>query len=162
PLTVTGAARRRAALPVAGTLLTAAALTAARRPDRLLAAFADATGSDPAVRADPANRALAEETARRFRATPVAVLARSAARALRADPLALAARPAQPTLVLVGEEDRVGPPDEAAAVARALPHGRLLVLPRCGHFPFVERPLDTLDALVRHLRGAPPPSTIPL
>jgi proline iminopeptidase len=44
-----------------------------------------------------------------------------------------------PTLVLHGEHDLV-PVEAAARVADAMPHGRLEVLPGCGHFAYLESP----------------------
>jgi pimeloyl-ACP methyl ester carboxylesterase len=54
-----------------------------------------------------------------------------------------------PTLVIVGEEDRVTPPAAAVELAGALPDGRLAVIPDAGHLPMLERPQDTND----HLRA---------
>jgi pimeloyl-ACP methyl ester carboxylesterase len=54
-----------------------------------------------------------------------------------------------PTLVIVGEEDRVTPPAAAVELAGALPDGRLAVIPDAGHLPMLERPQDVND----HLRA---------
>jgi pimeloyl-ACP methyl ester carboxylesterase len=43
-----------------------------------------------------------------------------------------------PALVLVGEHDRMTPPSAAVALAGELPHGRLEVIERAGHFPMME------------------------
>ena len=51
-----------------------------------------------------------------------------------------------PTLVLHGENDFV-PVDLAAHVAQAIPGARLAVLPRCGHFAYLEAP----DAVAQHV-----------
>lgn len=53
----------------------------------------------------------------------------------------------QPTLVVVGQEDRIVDPDESISAARMLPRGRLVVLPRCGHAPQIER-ASTINRLV--------------
>lgn len=47
---------------------------------------------------------------------------------------------AVPTLVVWGLFDLVVPVSHALAAVRRLPHGRLSVLPDCGHLPQVERP----------------------
>jgi proline iminopeptidase len=51
-----------------------------------------------------------------------------------------------PTLVLHGEDDFV-PVEVAARVAAAIPAARLVLLPRCGHFPYLERPDEVKQAL---------------
>ncbi|QCU78129.1 alpha/beta fold hydrolase [Citricoccus sp. SGAir0253] len=45
-----------------------------------------------------------------------------------------------PALVLWGAQDMVLPLAHGRAAAEALPHGRLVVVPRCGHVPHLERP----------------------
>lgn len=45
-----------------------------------------------------------------------------------------------PTLVVTGEHDIAARPDDARALAAALPAGRLEVLEGCGHFAMAERP----------------------
>ncbi|MDG3006383.1 alpha/beta fold hydrolase [Paludisphaera mucosa] len=50
-----------------------------------------------------------------------------------------------PTLVAVGEEDVISPPDEAKAIAEALPDGRLAVIPLAGHLSPYENP-EAFDA----------------
>ncbi|MGW4113768.1 alpha/beta fold hydrolase [Actinosynnema sp. NPDC004786] len=60
-----------------------------------------------------------------------------AARAASYDVLAAFDRPA---VVLVGEEDELVSPDDARAVAAALPRGRLEVVPAAGHLLPVEAP----------------------
>jgi 2-hydroxy-6-oxonona-2,4-dienedioate hydrolase len=53
----------------------------------------------------------------------------------------------QPTLLVVGENDRiVSPADSMAAVSR-LPNGRLVVLRNCGHAPQIEA-FETINELV--------------
>lgn len=45
-----------------------------------------------------------------------------------------------PTLVVAGEDDRIVPLAEAAALASAIPDGRLRTIPQAGHLPPLERP----------------------
>jgi proline iminopeptidase len=44
-----------------------------------------------------------------------------------------------PTLVLHGQEDLV-PPDAARQIAAAIPGSRLVMVPACGHFAYLEQP----------------------
>ncbi len=53
----------------------------------------------------------------------------------------------QPTLLVVGQEDRIVDPQQAVEAAALLPRGRLVMLPRCGHAPQIEA-ADTVNRLV--------------
>jgi 3-oxoadipate enol-lactonase len=44
-----------------------------------------------------------------------------------------------PTLVIVGEEDRVTPPDLSAELVKLIPHARLQAIPAAGHLGNIER-----------------------
>jgi 3-oxoadipate enol-lactonase len=57
-----------------------------------------------------------------------------------------------PTLILVGEEDELTPPDVARAMADRIPGARLVTVPGSGHLPPVERPVETTRALLEYLR----------
>ena len=63
-------------------------------------------------------------------------------------------RLAAPTLVLHGEVDFV-PAEVAARVAEAIPAARLAVVPRCGHFAYLEAPA-AVEEHVRALFAAEP------
>jgi pimeloyl-ACP methyl ester carboxylesterase len=54
---------------------------------------------------------------------------------------------AQPTLVVVGEEDRIVDPRQAIEAAGRLRNGRVQVLARCGHAPQMEQP-EVVNPLV--------------
>ena len=60
--------------------------------------------------------------------------------AARADSRAMLPGISVPTLVLVGEEDVLTPPDEARAMASAIPGARLELVPRAGHLANFENP----------------------
>jgi pimeloyl-ACP methyl ester carboxylesterase len=60
----------------------------------------------------------------------------------------------QPTLLVVGREDRIVDPEQAVAAARLLPRGKLVVLPRCGHAPQIEAP-GTINRLVTEFLTEP-------
>jgi 3-oxoadipate enol-lactonase len=53
-----------------------------------------------------------------------------------------------PTLVLVGEADALTPPDQARAMAQAIPGARLEVIAGAGHFSPIERP-EQVAKLIR-------------
>jgi pimeloyl-ACP methyl ester carboxylesterase len=57
-----------------------------------------------------------------------------------------------PTLVLVGTEDVLTPPGEAATMAAAIPRARLDVIPGAGHLANLERP-DAVNAALRAFLG---------
>jgi len=58
-----------------------------------------------------------------------------------------------PTLVLVGEDDVITPPEEARAMAGALPDARLEVIPDAGHLAPLENPAATNRAILDFLGG---------
>jgi pimeloyl-ACP methyl ester carboxylesterase len=56
---------------------------------------------------------------------------------------------AQPALLLWGREDRVTPLSVGERLLRDLPSAKLVVYPRCGHFPMIEASsASTKDLLV--------------
>lgn len=58
-----------------------------------------------------------------------------------------------PTLVVVGREDTLTPPDRAWEMATAIPDARFEVVERCGHLPPLEQP-EVMTGLLRDwLRG---------
>lgn len=62
------------------------------------------------------------------------------AMAARPDSTETVARIAVPTLLIVGEEDALSPPDEAERMATAIPGARLVRIPAAGHLSAVEAP----------------------
>ncbi len=58
----------------------------------------------------------------------------------RPDSTDTAAEISAPALVVAGEEDAIVPLADAAALATALPRGRLRAIPGAGHLPPLERP----------------------
>jgi 3-oxoadipate enol-lactonase len=61
-----------------------------------------------------------------------------------------------PTLVLVGAEDALTPPAEAATMAAAIPRARLDVIPQAGHLANLENPAAVNAALRAFLARAAP------
>ena len=66
-----------------------------------------------------------------------------------------------PTLVVCGDRDRIEPPETALEIARSLPHGECLVLPRAGHFVTRDRPVEFQAALDAFLERSLSPARSP-
>jgi pimeloyl-ACP methyl ester carboxylesterase len=156
PLVATGRARRVAVLPVVGGWLAAWSIRRSNR-DRgsVFRAFTSAAAHPERMSGSAAAAAAAHEATDRFIASSPVALGYSVHHALRTRSPRLAAAVTQPSLVLVGDQDRVGKPEDAAALAAAFPHGRMVVLPDCGHYPFLESPDAVRDEVVTHLRTGP-------
>jgi pimeloyl-ACP methyl ester carboxylesterase len=60
----------------------------------------------------------------------------------------------QPTLLVVGSEDRIVDPQQTAAAALLLPRGQLKILPGCGHAPQIEKAGIINQLVVDFLSGA--------
>jgi pimeloyl-ACP methyl ester carboxylesterase len=56
-----------------------------------------------------------------------------------------------PTLVAVGADDTLTPPDRAAEIAAAIPGAKLSVVPDCGHLATLEQPAALARALFEFL-----------
>ncbi|HJR69459.1 MAG TPA: alpha/beta fold hydrolase [Gammaproteobacteria bacterium] len=61
-----------------------------------------------------------------------------------------------PTLVVVGAEDVLTPPDRAAEIAAGIPHARQVVVPDCGHLSTLEQPQAINRALTELLERVEP------
>lgn len=57
-----------------------------------------------------------------------------------------------PTLVVVGESDRLSPPELSREMADAIKGAKLVTLADCGHLPTLERPEHTSRLLIDFLR----------
>ncbi|MGV3633035.1 MAG: alpha/beta fold hydrolase [Pseudorhodoplanes sp.] len=57
-----------------------------------------------------------------------------------------------PTLVLVGDGDRLTPPDLSEEMASLIPGSTLVVVPQCGHLSTLEQPEAVTQALVDWLK----------
>jgi len=58
-----------------------------------------------------------------------------------------------PTLVLVGAQDQLTPPDRAAEMAEAIGSAKLVTVEHCGHLSTIEQPEAVSSALRSWLRG---------
>ncbi|MGE0667002.1 MAG: alpha/beta fold hydrolase [Sphingomonadales bacterium] len=143
-----------------------------------LALFDTGAGPDSERRADQRRRLIATLEVGRFRGvtrhilpqlvhashvegpvgeTVMAMARRVGADAYRRQQQAILSRPDSrplletinvPTLVAVGDDDRVTPPDTARDISRGIAGSELHVLRDCGHLPALERP-DETSALLR-------------
>jgi pimeloyl-ACP methyl ester carboxylesterase len=60
-----------------------------------------------------------------------------------------------PTLVLVGSDDEIAPPDAARAMSQLIPEAQFHVVPTAGHISPLEQPLATSRLLSDFLRALP-------
>lgn len=58
-----------------------------------------------------------------------------------------------PTLVLVGDQDPLTPPDHSREIASAVRGAELRVVPDCGHLSPIEQPGEVCEALERWIRA---------
>lgn len=87
------------------------------------------------------------------RPEPRAVAETLRALAERPDSRPLLPRIAVPTLVLVGEEDTLTPPDSARVITQGIPGARLTVLPRAGHLSSLESTREFNQEMIGFLEG---------
>ncbi|KAA9162101.1 alpha/beta fold hydrolase [Amycolatopsis acidicola] len=80
---------------------------------------------------------------------PAGVAWAARAMAVRPDSLDVLAKADVPALVVVGEQDKLTPPEQAKAMAEALPGAELAVLPGVGHLTPLEDPDGVSDAILR-------------
>lgn len=89
----------------------------------------------------PARRTVEEELRRMILSTsPETIIAALAALAARPDMRSAMAAVRVPTLLVVGEEDVITPPEAMRTILDVMPHAELLVVPGCGHMTPMERP----------------------
>jgi pimeloyl-ACP methyl ester carboxylesterase len=100
-------------------------------------------GSDPVILDLCLNMALS--------LGPEAFASQSRALASRPDQCTTLAAFKGPTLVLMGEHDRLCPRDRHDLMHRLMPQSRLVVIEGAGHLPTLEKPVETTAALVRWL-----------
>ena len=98
---------------------------------------------------------VAERVRALMAATPVAGLvgALSAMRDRAGSESLLPTLAGIPTLVMVGAADILTPPEQARAMAEAIPGAQLAIVPGAGHLPPVEQPAATTENLREFLRS---------
>jgi pimeloyl-ACP methyl ester carboxylesterase len=101
--------------------------------------------SDAALRATVG--AMAEETG------PEVFIRQQQAIMGRPDSLRMLGGIGVPTLVLVGEDDQITPPEHAREMAEAIPAAQLEIIPGCGHLSTLEAPEKCTRLLQRWLAG---------
>jgi len=87
-------------------------------------------------------------------ATPQGIAAASRGMAQRADSTDLLAAITCPTLVLVGEQDVLTPPNVAQDYASNIPNAQFVVIPNAGHLSNLEQQEAFLQALSGFLRAS--------
>ena len=114
------------------------------------------------ARSAPAeNPALVERVRAMMAATEVAgILGALQAMRDRPDSTALLSKlEGIPTLVVVGADDQITPPETAKAMAEAIPGAQLAVLPGAGHLTPLERPQEVTRLIAEFLGTLAPPSS---
>src|SRR5437764_2956996 len=87
-------------------------------------------------------------------ATPQGIAAASRGMAQRADSTDLLAAITCPTLVIVGEQDVLTPPNVVQDYASNIPNAQFVVIPNAGHLSNLEQPEAFLQALSGFLRAS--------
>ena len=108
-------------------------------------AFAPSTFRD-----NPAVTEMARETV--LATSPVGIAAALHGLAQRPDMTGFLPSIRVPTLVVVGEQDVISPPDEMREMAVRIPGSEFVVIPRSGHLPPVENPVAFNEAVEKFLR----------
>jgi pimeloyl-ACP methyl ester carboxylesterase len=85
-------------------------------------------------------------------ATPQGIAAASLGMAQRADSTDLLAEIICPTLVVVGEQDALTPPNAPQDYAARIPNAQFVVIPRAGHLSNLEQPEAFLQAIRNFLQ----------
>lgn len=87
--------------------------------------------------------------------SPAAIAAAQRGMAARPDMTSFLPTIRVPTLILVGAEDAISPPQEMQAVAAAIPNAEFVEIPDSGHMTTVENPRAVNAVLLRFLDALP-------
>jgi 3-oxoadipate enol-lactonase len=132
------------------TRLKMAALTLAKGPEAALEAMM------PKLLAatTPTTRPEVPERLRRviLKTSPVGIAAGLSGMAARPDSTAILPLIDVPTLILVGEEDRITPVADSQKMAEAIPGAKLVIIPQAGHMSPMENP-EAVNAAIREFLG---------
>ena len=83
------------------------------------------------------------------RTSPAAIAAAQRGMAARPDMTSLLPTINVPTLVVVGAEDAISPPQEMQAIAAAIPNAEFVEIPDAGHMTTMENPTAVNEAFTR-------------
>jgi pimeloyl-ACP methyl ester carboxylesterase len=106
--------------------------------------FGKTTFQQHADRIEPVRRIMEQ-------CSPVGIAGALRGMAVRPDRRPTLGTIAVPTLVLVGEEDVITPPEEAKTLAEAIPRARLEVVPQAGHLAPYENSAAANGAILQFL-----------
>lgn len=99
----------------------------------------------------PARQAVVEETRQAvLRTSPEGIAASSLGMSVRPDVSDDLSLIDVPTLLIVGEEDRISTVDEMRGIADAIPNAELAIIPDAGHMSPLENP-DSVNTAIRKL-----------
>jgi pimeloyl-ACP methyl ester carboxylesterase len=95
------------------------------------------------------------ETVRRTVAgtSPGAIAAAQRGMAARPDMTSFLPTISVPTLILVGAEDGLSPPQEMRTIAAAIPNAEFIEIPDAGHMTTMENPAAVNETIVRFVEG---------
>ena len=108
-----------------------------------------------AARKSPRRSEVEAGLRRTILATPVStIVAALSALGARPDMVEPMRRVAAPTLLVVGAEDTITPPECLERAEEVFPNARLLIMPQCGHMAPLEEPATFNAAVLEFLREA--------
>lgn len=113
----------------------------------------------PRLLAEAADEAVAAEVQRQMAGVRVAGYAGAAAMMAQSDTGPVLQTIQAPTLVLVGDEDRVTGVEESRLLARQIPDAHFGLVARAGHAAVQEQPAAVADAMVAFLERLPASET---
>jgi pimeloyl-ACP methyl ester carboxylesterase len=90
------------------------------------------------------------------RTSPDAIAAAQRGMAARPDVTGRLPKINVPTLIIVGAEDAISPPQEMRAIADAIPDAQFVEIPNAGHMTTMENPEAVNAALLSFMRGISP------
>jgi pimeloyl-ACP methyl ester carboxylesterase len=110
-------------------------------------------GKSDAARKSPRRGEIDASLRRTIMATPIStIVAALSALGARPDMVEPMRRVAVPTLLVVGAEDTITPPECLERAEQILPNARLLIVPRCGHMTPLEDPATFNAAVLAFLQ----------